>query len=406
MSLIALYYPWTHFQDDSWLKLALLTWDRIVRMRPEVMPDNDQELVRQLRAETDFIVEAAPSVTVRARVAELFLEILRDAPNHALDNYRLYRKAHWVGLRDGADAWRGYRPPRSQKIVGLDTAPPGAAWVYAGGRDSKMAADLAEFLWTARLAETESGMGEDSSGLWVGMHPKLGSIYLAVLTDVMASSEMLAPATDDPRMHSALGAADRLTGLLFESETPTPAIEHAQSAYAHVALRAVIEPDNLAEIPVAKLIRFRETHRAELAAFQDHIAGLATEWQAIAQIESPQVAAAHFRSLYETRTLPQLTELRRALRGQGVESSAGTLVQKIDLGAAAGTVLGSIAAAGEQVAVASAAVAIAVVPFLAGKARARRQQMKNSPVAYLLAADRELSKHASFVASLLQHRRG
>src|SRR4051794_25834644 len=29
----ALYYPWMHFQDDNWVKLSLLTWDSVVRVR-------------------------------------------------------------------------------------------------------------------------------------------------------------------------------------------------------------------------------------------------------------------------------------------------------------------------------------------------------------------------------------
>jgi hypothetical protein len=31
MCPIALYYPWRRFQDDDWVKLALLAWDKIAR---------------------------------------------------------------------------------------------------------------------------------------------------------------------------------------------------------------------------------------------------------------------------------------------------------------------------------------------------------------------------------------
>jgi nucleoside-diphosphate-sugar epimerase len=74
-----------------------------------------------------------------------------------------------------------------------------------------------------------------------------------VLTDVMARSEMLSPTTDDLRMHNAVGAFNQLTDLLFGDHARVPAIEHAESAYMHVALQTVIEPDKLAEVPVAKL---------------------------------------------------------------------------------------------------------------------------------------------------------
>jgi hypothetical protein len=218
----------------------------------------------------------------------------------------------------------------------------------------------------------------------------------------MARSEMLSPATDDLRMHKAVGALNQLTDLLFDEQSRLPAIEHAESAYMHVALRAVLEPDKLSEVPIAKLIRFREAHRDELAAVHEHVASLATDLQAIAEVENAEVASAHLRSLYESKTRPRLNELRAALRAQGVESSAGTLVQKVNLSAAAGTLLGSLAAAGGQLAVASAAVAVTLVPYVAGKIEARRQQVRNSPVAYLLAADRELSGR-TLLSALQRH---
>ncbi|WKU48042.1 DUF6236 family protein [Streptomyces sp. VNUA116] len=384
MPSIALYYPWMHFQDDNWLKVALLTWGRIVRMRPGSVEDRDRELVRQLCAETDFIVEAAPSPMVLTTVAEKFTEIIDADPDRIVERYGLSEEIdpgpH--DLRYSTD-WLGYEPPLFQGTWDMVRSVY-MLQMHTGGNDSKMATVLSEKL-------VGMGLAEPSGGPWVRMHPKLGSIYLAVLTDVMARSEMLSPATDDLRMHKAVGALDQLTNLLLDDHTRGPAIEHAENAYMHVALRTVIEPERLAAVPVAKLIRFREAHGDELAAFHEHVASLTTELQAIAEVENLEVASAHLRSLYESKTRPQLNELRRALRAQGIESSAGTLVQKVNLNAAAGTLLGSVAAAGGQLAVASAAVAVTLVPYIAGKVEARRQQVGASPVAYLLAADRELS---------------
>ncbi|MFF3412830.1 hypothetical protein ACFYW8_43255 [Streptomyces sp. NPDC002742] len=45
-----------------------------------MLEDRDGELVRQLRAESDFIVETAPSPTVLDAVAESFGEIFAAAP--------------------------------------------------------------------------------------------------------------------------------------------------------------------------------------------------------------------------------------------------------------------------------------------------------------------------------------
>ncbi|MBB1157177.1 MULTISPECIES: DUF6236 family protein [Amycolatopsis] len=386
MPSLALYYPWTHVQNDNWLKLALLTWDRLARMRPPGAEDRDGDLVRRLRAETDFLVETAPSAAVLDVVAESFGEIFDVDPGRLLDRFGLDEPRTFHGDLRGP-GWRGYAPPITQHVV---TGPPPVEVLTAvpvDGPGAKMTSTLRDGLLGI-------GLAVPMDGPWVGLDPKLASIYLAVLADAMSRREALSPVTDDPRMHHATGALDRLVSLVFDEHVPLPAVENVSGAYLQIALETVLEPSHVDRVPVEKLIRFRETHRAGLAAFQAHVASLGPELQAVAAVENLEVAAAHLRALYETRTRPQLDELRKALRGMGIEASAGTLVQKIDLNVAAGTVLGSVAAAGGQLAVAGAAVAVTLVPYLAGKAKARRQQVTKSPVAYLLAADRKLTGRA------------
>jgi hypothetical protein len=168
-------------------------------------------------------------------------------------------------------------------------------------------------------------------------------------------------------------------------------VEDTESAYLHLAVRAVIEPESLDRLPVAKLIAFRRRYAAELTAFREHVAGLGTELRRVAEVENLAVAQAHLQALYDTHTRPRLDELRRGLRGLGVESAAGTLGVKVDVGAAAGTILGGLAAAGGQLVVGGVAVAVAALPYLAGKLRERGRLRRESPVAYLLAVKRELS---------------
>jgi hypothetical protein len=156
----------------------------------------------------------------------------------------------------------------------------------------------------------------------------------------------------------------------------------------------VIEPERLAYLPIPKIIAFRQRYSAELAAFRQHVADLAPHLRTVTQVENVQVAHAYLRAIYDGTTKPQLDELRRALRGLGVESVAGTLGLKIDLGAAAGTLLGAAAAAGGQLAVAGAAVGVSVLPYVAHRVNQARQLRRESPVAYLLAADRKLARSA------------
>ncbi|WP_406635878.1 DUF6236 family protein [Amycolatopsis sp. WGS_07] len=386
MPSLALYYPWTHVQHDDWLKLALLTWDNLARMRPPAAADRDSDLVRQLRAETDFLVETAPSPAVLESVAESFGEIFDADPESLLAKYGL-NEPRARRLRNGElrqAGWRGYEPPITQHVA--KWTPPGALLtaVPVDAPGAKMTSDLRDSL-------VNIGLAVPMDGPWVGLDPKLASIYLAVLADAMGHREALSPVTDDPRMHHATGALDRLVSMVFDDYVSVPAVENVESAYLQLALETVLEPSYVDRVPIGKLIGFREKHRAELAAFQAHVASLAPELRAVAEAENLEVAAAHLRAQYETKTRPQLEDLRKALRGIGVEATAGTLVQKIDLNAAAGTVLGGIAAAGGQLAVAGTAIAVTLAPYLAGKVKARREQVAKSPVAYLLAADRKLS---------------
>lgn len=197
MPQIALYYPWMHFQNDHWLKLALLTWDGIVRVRPPGAPDRDQDLVRQLRRESDFIVETTPGPRVLDTVATSFEQVIDTDPDRILNGYRL-----------GYDgAWRGYEPPPSQRAPEPEPGDSELVWVFAEAPGAKMASRLAAML-------VRAGLARRSAGPWLGLRPPLGSVYLAVLTDAMARHERLRPATDDPRMHTAVGALDRLSELL------------------------------------------------------------------------------------------------------------------------------------------------------------------------------------------------
>jgi hypothetical protein len=160
----------------------------------------------------------------------------------------------------------------------------------------------------------------------------------------------------------------------------------------HIAIRAVIEPKRLADVPVAKLIKFRRRYSAELTAFREHVRGLAPEIERVAAVENIDVAHAHLTSLYQKATEPQLNELRRGLLGLGVESTAGAIGMRLDLNAAAGTVIGSAVSSGGPLVVAGTAAAVTFVPYIAGQIKAGRQRTRESPVAYLLAADRKLSR--------------
>lgn len=373
---MALYYPWMHFQSDSWLKTSLLTWEKLVRVRPRGIEDRDNNLVRRVREETDLLVDIVPS--------ERDLQVVSDAFTGVIDSYwshiseRFDTSFQRIDVR--ADA--AFGSPGSNAGYVADTR---LTWVYSGPDGSRIDRSLQD-----RLIELGVAARAPGGGPWVGMRPRLASIYLATLADAVASHNDLVPATDDPRMHSAVGAIGELTGLLFDAGYD-PVREDLAGAYVHLAIAAVLQPRNPDTIPLDKLIDFRKRHKDELRAFWGHVSGLADELARVAAVDNPELTQLHLRDIYESQTKAMLRDLQRGLLSTGVDTVAGSMALKVNISAASGTALGAAALAGGHVALGAASVALTVVPYFVTRARQVKAQQAASPVAYLLAANRGLS---------------
>jgi hypothetical protein len=376
VSSIALYYPWSQFRDDQWLKLALLMWDNVARIRPPGISSHDSALVRRICDDTKFVINISPDEAALAQVCQTFLELLQAYEDQLIATYAP------IGHSTG--------PPVERRSTGdpakqFETSESSLTWIYIGSRGRKIAEPLVGRLIEAGLAVERPGRN------YLGFHPRLGSIYMAVLAEVIAAKNRLSPTTDQPLMYSAIGATDRLMTLALEYDevdlTPDPT-----SAYLQFAIRSVILPNRLSEVPVKKLIHFHTKYQPELSAFREHITDLANELEDVAATENREIAYAHLNNIYKTKTKPQLDDLRHGLRSLGVESTLGTLALKVDVGAtAATTILGGVAAAEGQWVIGSAALAIGTTRYLVGKFAERREKVRKSPATYLLRIQNELN---------------
>jgi hypothetical protein len=75
LPVMGLYYPYVHFRDERWLKLAALYWPRMARIVTPGYPTHDSELVRRLNDELGFVVDVSP-VTARRAVAAPFTDFI------------------------------------------------------------------------------------------------------------------------------------------------------------------------------------------------------------------------------------------------------------------------------------------------------------------------------------------
>src|SRR5438309_8952196 len=150
-SYTGLYYPFIHFKDDRWVKLAALYWDRMARIVPQHYTTEDSETVRSLG---DF-VESLPPSLVNPQLGETFSEFVS---KNGAQLWQLYG----VHLRDQWDP------------VPAEQSPPAAGG--GSGTDSRLSYVFYEKISdTARRVMKASGLTleEPSDPRWIGMHPRL-----------------------------------------------------------------------------------------------------------------------------------------------------------------------------------------------------------------------------------------
>ena len=385
LSYPGLYYPLADFPDQRWLKLALLNWDQIQRIRPEGYQELDRDLTRRIRElDPEALVDIQPDDDELWEVGERFEQLLRDAGPRLVDRYSISSIEDW--------------PPTF-----FDSRPAGGderlAFVYA----ASSAGDAAKMAYHIAHQLDYMGLGvvvQDSSGTWLGLHPRLASVYMCALTEAIAERRLLRPLTYDRRAHQASGRStlDRLEQVLTGSPAVVPGLrsDEVEAQFVEVALAAVLQPVNLDELEATQIIDFRHEHGVELAAFHRYLRSLEGEFQELSQITNLSEIERRLGRLYRTDTEPRLRALEVGLRKFGIKTALSTLTMRIDAPHAASTLAGAATVvAGAAIGIGAAAtvplaVAMAIVPAIVAKRNERRQSKRESAVSYLLALRTEV----------------
>jgi len=125
---IGLYYPYTHFRDDNWLKLAALYWPQLARIAPDGDPAFDSEVTTALKGELDFVLNVAPAKAL-ASAGRIAADALRASGAQIRETYRIEPSASTVRSVGGASNAGGSGRPLSR-----DRAGPAAYGRAAGGQ--------------------------------------------------------------------------------------------------------------------------------------------------------------------------------------------------------------------------------------------------------------------------------
>lgn len=397
---LGLYYPFIQFRSDAWLKLAALYWDQIGRIVPPGYEAIDSETVRRLQGELGFVTNLAPSERVLDRVSSEFLDLI-DA--HGQELTRFYgtesqtlgrpppRGQQWPPSWSNLPTahlpharWQGAVDPSQ-----LTAADPRLAYIYA---DGKMAGILAHTLIDSGL-----GVAVPRQRL-IGLHPQLAFVYMHVLARRMATSAIY-PLTDDDFDHVASGCsadsiAEALLGL--PSDEPTAgsgSTDEPALQFAMLAIQSVI-PKDIDSIPVQKIIEIRRDHADELVRFQQVASELvASIPEAIASADR-QVCSTYLQALANKTLQPELRQLKEHLRRAGVDSIFGAMsvrVQAPQLLTSGAALLGIGALHLNPVMMGSGAIVLCLVPRMRRQKDQARTIRADSPAAYLLRLQEELS---------------
>ncbi|MFJ9823636.1 DUF6236 family protein [Streptomyces sp. NPDC101160] len=379
MQQIGLYYPYIHCRDERWLKLTALYWPKLARVVPDGYPVADSDTVAALNDGLGGFLEARSPRAAAAAVAPLFLDLLREHGG-------VLRAIH--GVMDVAEA-NGFQvttEPAAQPELNPRFGLAGLHWdeISPELRDALVEHRLAIITERTRIARTDGIR-------WVAMRPRLAWVYKCVLTDELARRTRFTPLTDQTTSHGAHGWDAQLIAqtLLDIGEVLPPAHgEGLQQTIGLMSLRLVV-PEDLDAVPVEKIVQLRNRHRAEFNAFTDAVSTAASNFrESLGSIEDPEALREHL-ALTVTRTFETpLEELRKAMKGLGITTAFSAMSTKFELGTATTLVLGSIPA-GQPLATASGAV-LGLAALRHSASKAREAQLRTSPAAFLLRAERDL----------------
>jgi Family of unknown function (DUF6236) len=358
---IGLYYPFSEFKDDSWVKLAALYWDKLGRIAPGgYHSPRDSETVQQLTEELGFIRNFHPGKKEMDAVGNMFLEVLNKHGHELTKHYGISS----ANLQDIYSLPHSMPPIFSEKLGGV-----------------------------ARLNFIQKGLAIPVDNGSHQMHPKLAFVYLEVLAEQMASNRQIHPVVDSTLSHLAVSGytVERLTQALLVSNDLRPHLvdPHVQSdeievKMATIALQTVL-PHDLAQVPTKKIIKFRNKYRDEMTVFQDYIHGLVNDLGNFQGIDDPKALEAHLETTYERVLKPQLSDLKKCLKSLGIDTVMGAMNIRVvipPLFASTGSLL-HLAPLNPLV-VGAGAIAFSLFPVIQKKQTETKQIVRSSPAAYLL----------------------
>lgn len=378
-----LYYPYIHFRDDAWVKLATLYWPSMARMVPSSYPTADSPTVERLKSELGFVVDLQPGASAE-RTARLFLRLLQN---------------HGPALVERLGVGYPTRDDQGWFWQGSDGRTGRIGFIYAEKLTDELIAAMADLglamtrPGSAHAVDRPSMMHGDAA--WIGMDESLAAVYMSVLADDVATAHWVAPCTDQPGFVSAIGGwsmetvARLLLGPTWTADTASVAPAASRESIAYMAIDMAV-PREIRDVPVDRVIQFRLKHGDELAAFRQVVEVVVGELPQLGTEISPQIIDSYVRAAVSDKLDKPRRDLEKALKSSKLDTalrSIGVQVALPGLSAAGSAGIGVNPIVGGAI---GAAVGFATVARERSKHKATLRAQ--SPAAnYLIEVDRSLT---------------
>ncbi len=370
--MIGLYYPFIHFRDESWLKLALIYWSKIARIVPDSFDTHDSEEVRTVQGELGAVIDCSPAKAASETVGHFGTFIQRHAA-------RLRKKYDITRLT----GWKIDKYTRAHAPPGTD---PRFAYIF----QEKFAESLVNLLIQERLAVRGEGLGAARDWRWIGVHPAIAAVYMTSIAEAIASLSGYRLLADDLTSHLVVGerSVDRLAELLLrERVAAKPKNLIGTDLVAIIALRTIL-PQDISTIPMKKIIHLRKKFPGELADFQTWVSATTKALtETTGGVASPSAMKEHLNVLEEQQIRPRLAALKKLLNSLAIETVTGALSVKSPwnvTGATAALYL-------SQPLLAVGGVALSAIPNLGKQRREAQKAILGNHAAYLLHAEEHLA---------------
>ncbi|HEV7375264.1 MAG TPA: DUF6236 family protein [Pyrinomonadaceae bacterium] len=374
MQDIGLYYPYLHFRDEAWLKGAVLYWDRVDRILPAFPEDflnfapDDSDAVVALKGE-GYIGRIVPSDEAK-KVGTSFLELIKQHEEALRAKYDVSKVSEWE------------INPEPERVPVNEPLPEDYDCRFAYIAEGKMPHALHDALVETGLAIK----GVYEAGLdFLGMHPKLASIYMTSLAEEITAGKPYQPITENPKLHIAVSdctmeriaqalLGDENSELLFADSNKRQ--DEAETFMASFCLQTVM-PKNIESLEVRKIIDFKKTRRDEMRNFRRSLEDFVINLEWLEGVKNQNEMQKALKRAYDARIAPQLKEAESFFRTLG----GGTVLSTIALSPASlPNSLGSLLNIPlEPIA---AGLAIAMLPVLYGARWMAREKVGS--IAYLL----------------------